>query len=251
MLARIVTGADGVVADLVGRPGTGAPLAAVGGLCLPHRVLHEAAELERRAARRILLVAVVAFDDLDVGPHAGAVEECRGPRHEVHRHVHRQAHRRRLKDGDFLGGRLDRCLVGGLEPGGRHDQRHLPGNTGRGDRRHGPREGEVDDDIGRAGPAIADSHPGGRHPGERPGVAAGQRMTGPIDRRHELPLLQLRRRAGDDPLPHASRGAMHHQPERLPRGRGRGRDRGGKRAHRAFLFGVLVVRGLGPDSPPS
>ena len=66
VLARVVAGADGVVADFVARPRAGAAGAAVRVLGDVHRVGDDLAELQRGAARRVFLEAVMAFDDLDV-----------------------------------------------------------------------------------------------------------------------------------------------------------------------------------------
>ena len=66
VLARVVAGADGVVADFVARPRAGPARAAVRVLGDVHRLGHDLAELERRAAGRIFFEAVMALDDLDV-----------------------------------------------------------------------------------------------------------------------------------------------------------------------------------------
>ena len=51
VLAGIVAGPDGVIPDLVGGPGPRPALAAMDGAGLPHRLPHDGAELQRRAAR--------------------------------------------------------------------------------------------------------------------------------------------------------------------------------------------------------
>src|SRR5262249_28292860 len=66
VLADVVADADGVDADLVGRPLADQPLAAVAQVGLAHRLLHDAGEVQRRAAGRVLLEAVVPLQDLDV-----------------------------------------------------------------------------------------------------------------------------------------------------------------------------------------
>ena len=109
MLADDVAAADGVKADLFRRALAGFAMATVArdvaDLAL-ERLRHDFAQLERRAGRRVDLVAVVRFDDLDVvalaedlrrgfGELVGGVHAHR----EIRRHHDRHALRRR---GDGL-----------------------------------------------------------------------------------------------------------------------------------------------------
>ena len=187
MFPGIVAGADGVVADLVGRTGTGTPFAAMRRTGLPHRPLHDLAKLERGAARRILLVPMMALDDLHVGTAPDPPQQGTGPAHQIHRNVDGQAHARRLQDGDFLGRFRDRAAGRLVEARRRHHERHAGLHALRRDARHGLRQGKIDHDIGGAGPASADDDAGRRDARERAGVGPRLRMAGPLDRGHEIP----------------------------------------------------------------
>ena len=215
MLARIVAGPHGVVADLVGGAGPGTALAAVGRLGLPHHALHDFAKLERRAAGRVFLVAVVHLENLHVGPAADTLQERSGPAHEVHRDVHRQAHARRLEHRNLLGGRREGLTGRSIEARRRHDQRHLLLHARGNDPGHCLREREVDHDVGGTAPGIRHGYSCGRQSGERARVDSALRMPLALDRGHEPPRVGIACGTRDHALPHPASGTVHDETKRL------------------------------------
>jgi hypothetical protein len=100
--------------------------------------------LERRARRRVDLVAMVCFDDLDV---VAGGQRLRGHLQQLEGHVDAHAHVGRHHDGDVPGGVRDLDLLRLAEAGGADDRLHAQFATGgqMGERSLGPRE--VDQDL--------------------------------------------------------------------------------------------------------
>ena len=80
-----------MVADLVVRAFADHPLTAVDVAVDPHLLGDDLPEFDRRTARTVLLVPVVAFDDLDVGSAGHIFERLGSLLDEFHSDVDRHA----------------------------------------------------------------------------------------------------------------------------------------------------------------
>ena len=117
VLARVVAGADGVVADFVSRPRAGATGAAVRCSVISIASADDLAELERGAARRVFFEAVMTLDDFDVDAGRQIAQRLGGDFGELHRHVDGRAHAGRPDDRNFLGRFRDVLLLFAFEAG--------------------------------------------------------------------------------------------------------------------------------------
>ena len=125
MIADDVAGADAGETDHLARalaadaaPAVDAPLLEVA----PERLRHHLAHLERRAGRRVGLVAVVGLDDLDV--HL-VPEDARRGLEQTEAEIHAHAHVRRVHDGHVPGGVGDALPAGVVNAGGADDHPFL------------------------------------------------------------------------------------------------------------------------------
>ena len=100
--------------------------------CAALHLLDDLGEVHRRAARRVLLEAVVPLDDLHV--EALALERLGRQPRQLEQQVDDEAHVRREQHGRLVGRGLDLGLLRRGVPGRRDDERDLPRDADRQDR---------------------------------------------------------------------------------------------------------------------
>ena len=107
------------------------------------------AERERRAGRRIDLVAVVGLHDLHV---VAVAERLSGAGDEIHEHADADAEISRVDDRDLVGGLFHCSELTVLEAGGADHQRRAAVHAGAQIRLRRARQREVDGDLGAVQP---------------------------------------------------------------------------------------------------
>ena len=145
------------------------------------RIGDDLAHFQRGTRRRIDLVAVMGFDDLDV---IAQRQRARGLVEQLEHHIHANAHIRRHDDGNALRRRANTRELGLVEARGADDHGHTS-RFARGQMRHGAfGSGEVDEVAGvlQSGIKIgADGH-ASVYPGEGSGVLPQRRAAGHVER---------------------------------------------------------------------
>ncbi len=184
MVAHDVAAAHGGEADGGRVAFAGDAFAAIDGALLevaPERTRDDLAHFQRGARRRVHLVAMMGFDDLDV---ITLRQRARRLLQQLEHHVHADAHIGRHDNGAALRCDADARELRLVEARGADDHGH-PRRLARGQMRHGAfRPGEVDEiaDVLQRGVKIgADGH-ASVHPSKRPGVLPERRAARHVER---------------------------------------------------------------------
>ena len=118
----MVTSADSVIGNLVVGSNTGTTVAAVGMVSLAHHRRNNFTKMERCTAGCIFFIAMMAFDDFDVGTR-WVVLQCPACNFgEFHCQVYRQAHVRGLHEGNQIASLSQQLQLTIVQAGGGHHQ---------------------------------------------------------------------------------------------------------------------------------
>ncbi len=192
---------------------TVADIHAVAGEVASERGRCRLAEHQRRARRRVDLVPVMHFDDLDI---VVVAEALRGNLDQLGEHRDADAHVRREYDGDLARAGFERAAVAFAQAGGADHRRDAGRGAGRDVRQRAFRPREIDEHVGRCDATRdvgVDLH-AGRATETFAGVASDERAGGDVERtaKYQVRCGEYR---FDQRLPHAPASAGDGDADRV------------------------------------
>lgn len=170
MLARVISGANGVIADFVVWAFAHDAVTAVDMLGDPHFIGDDLSEFQGGAAGAVFFVAMMPFDDLDIRAVGDIFEGSRGLFGEFHCHVDRHAHIGCVADRDRFGPLFDPSDLRRAQTGGGDHERNAVGRA-MVEGGHAPVGArKIDDRIEGCGPSVGQRQIDGTDTGDGTGI---------------------------------------------------------------------------------